>query len=289
VQGIAATRVAFVRNDQLWVVDSDGENAMPVRNSTGGRSPAWHPGGQFLAFNVLTDAGSQLALHDVASGSTRRLTNTQSGTSGSPQFSPDGMTLFYSFGLDRGSDLYAMDPFRGGAPRRVTAGGGSENISPSFSPDGRRVAFTSGRLINPEVYISDVDGTNVDLLITSRIGDQSYRSNPAWSPDGRRIAFQSQMDGRFQLMVISLQNREVKTLTSESQNEDPSWAPDGRHVVFTSRRSGTDQLWVLDTESARVRQLTRGASSAKHSAWSPPLKGASVPGNTLITPARRER
>jgi len=58
-------------------------------------------------------------------------------------FSPDGMTLFYSFGVDRGSDLFALDPFRGGAKRRVTAGGGSENISPSFSPDGRRFAFAS--------------------------------------------------------------------------------------------------------------------------------------------------
>jgi TolB protein len=289
VQGISATRIAFVRNDQLWVVDSDGENAMPVRNTAGGRSPAWHPSGQYLAFNKLTESGSQLALHTMTTGASRQLTNTSSGTSGSAQFSPDGLTLFYSFGVDRGSDLYAMDPFRGGSARRVTAGGGSENISPSFSPDGRRFAFTSGRLINPEVYISDVDGTNVDLLITSRIGDQSYRSNPAWSPDGRRIAFQSQVDGRFQLMVISLQNREVKMLTSESQNEDPSWAPDGRHLVFTSRRSGTDQLWVLDTESNIVRPLTRGSSAAKQSAWSPQLSGAAVPSNTLITPARRER
>jgi TolB protein len=289
VQGISATRIAFVRNDQIWQVDSDGENATPVRGTAGGRSPAWHPSGQHLAFNVLTDAGSQIALHDVLSGSTRRLTSTTSGTSGSPMFSPDGMTLFYSFGLDRGSDVWALDPFRGGRPRRVTAGGGSENISPSFSPDGRRFAFTSGRLINPEVYIADVDGTNVDLLITSGTGDQSYRSNPAWSPDGRQIAFQSMVDGRFQLMVISLQNRAVKPLTSESQNEDPSWAPDGRHIVFTSRRSGSDQLWVLDAESGRSRQLTRGSGAAKHGAWSPALKGGSAPTGTLITPDRRER
>jgi TolB protein len=268
-RGIAATRIAFVRGGRLWTVDSDGENATPV-GTEAGLSPAWHPTGRYLAFARPTEAGYQIAMRDLQTGTTRQLTGTQSGSNITPAFSPDGTTLVYAFGEGEGTDLFALDAFSSGPRRRVSVGRGSDNAMPTFSPDGRRVAFTSGRVRNPEIYISDVDGSNVDLLTTTGFGDQQYRSNPAWAPDGRAVAFQSQIDGRFQIMTISLRDRSVRQYTSDSQNEDPHWAPDGRHLVFTSRRTGSEQLWVLDTESNRLRQLTRGAA-ARHGAWSPPV------------------
>jgi TolB protein len=123
------------------------------------------------------------------------------------------------------------------------------------------------------VYITDVDGTNAELLTPYEFGDQNYRSSPDWSPDGRAVAFQSRIGGRFQVMTIALRDRSVKQQTSDGANEDPSWAPDGRHLVFTSTRTGSRQLFVLDTESGRTRQLTRGAA-ARLAAWSPPLATA---------------
>lgn len=270
-RGISATRIAFVRGGRLWQVDSDGANPTPL-GTEAGLSPTWHPTGRYVAFARPTDAGYQIALRDLVTGSTRQLTGTRSGSNITPVFSPDGTTLVYAFGEGEGTDLYALDAFNGGPRRRVSAGRGSDNALPSFSPDGRRLAFTSGRVRNPEIYISDADGSNVDLLTTTGFGDQQYRSNPAWSPDGRLVAFQSQIDGRFQIMTIALRDRSVRQYTSDSANEDPHWAPDARHLVFTSRRTGSEQLWVLDTESNRLRQLTFGAP-ARHGAWSPPLSG----------------
>jgi TolB protein len=140
-------------------------------------------------------------------------------------------------------------------------------VSPSFSPDGSRLAFTSGRNGHPEVYTADIDGSNTELLTPFNFGDQNYRSNPEWSPDGLSIAFQSQLAGRFQIMIITLRDRTVKQLTNDGINEDPSWAPDGRHLVFTSSRTGVRQLFVLDAESGRTRQLTH-ADGARLAAWS---------------------
>ena len=60
--------------------------------------------------------------------------------------------------------------------RRITVGQGSDNMSPEFSPDGGAFAFTSGRAGHPEVYIIDVDGSNVELLTPFNFGDQNYRS-----------------------------------------------------------------------------------------------------------------
>lgn len=269
-RGIAATRVAFVRDQRLWIVDSDGANLQALGNGGVTLSPAWHPTGRYLAYAQLTDDGTHIAVRDLQTGQSRRLGDL-GGTNITPAFSPDGSTLVFSSG-DDGTDLYAVSPFGGEAPRRVTVGRGSPTSSPSFSPDGRKIAFISGRLGHPEVYITDADGANAELLTEAPSGDQPYRSSPDWSPDGRNVAFTSQEGANLQVMVISVRDRKIRQLTGDARNEDPSWAPDGRHLVFTSTRSGAKQLWVLDTESGRTRQLTRGAGITRMAAWSPRME-----------------
>ena len=266
-EGIASTKILFVRSGRIYSIDSDGANETAVTEPGSAMSPAWHPSGQHIAYSVMGQRGTQVYVHDLRTRQARRLVATPGGLNITPTFAPDGRSIVYAHGLDEGTDLIMASAFETSPGRRITVGRGTDNVSPSFSPDGRRIAFTSGRSGPPEVYIMDADGTNAELLTPFNFGDQNYRSNPDWSPDGRLIAFQSQLAGRFQIMTISLRDRSIRQHTSEGQNEDPSWAPDGRHLVFTSSRSGTRQLWVLDVESGRARQLTRGAG-ARLAAWS---------------------
>jgi len=184
---------------------------------------------------------------------------------------PDGETLLYAFGLENGTDLYAVSTFGSDSPRRVTVSRGMDSMSPSYSPDGRRIVYVSNRPGHPELYIADADGTNAELLTPFNFGDQSQRTDPAWSPDGRLIAFQAEKDGRAQIHTVSPRDRSLRQYTNEGRNEDPSWAPDSRHIVFTSNRSGSWQLWILDVESNRVRQLTHATGGARAGAWSPML------------------
>jgi TolB protein len=266
-RGIAQTRILFVRGRRVHVVDSDGEN---VRQLTEGSSlsPTWHRNGRQFAYSTLTDQGvQQIVVREMDGGA--RVVASAPVTNMTPAISPDGSTLVYAHGEESGVDLFAVG-LGGGGARRVTVGRGSDNMSPTFSPDGRRIAFASGRSGHPEVYISDVDGTNAELLTAYAFGDQNYRSNPDWSPDGRLVAFQSLIGGQFQVMTISLRDRSVKQLTRDGRSEDPSWAPDSRHVVVTSTRGGSQQIWVVDAESGKARQLTRGAA-ARMGAWSPVL------------------
>jgi TolB protein len=272
-RGIAASRIAYVSGDRVWVVDADGWGATAV--SSGGRalSPAWHPKGTHLAWSTFAATGWQIVVRDLAAGTSRTVGATTRGLNISPAFAPDGIVLVYSHGEESGTDLFATPALENGPARRITVGRGSENSSPTFSPDGRRLAFTSGRSGRPEIYISDADGTNPELLTAYGFGDQNYRSDPDWSPDGRLVAFQAQLAGRFQIMTIGLRDRAVKQHTSEGTNEGPSWAPDSRHVVFASTRSGAKQLYVLDTETGRVRQITFGGGVSRLPAWSPRLAG----------------
>lgn len=266
VPGVAATRILFIRDQTLWIVDSDGANAHALPGGDNAVQPAWHPNGRTVAHVEYQEDGSHVVVRDLRGGPRRRVSFAQ-GSNITPAFSPDGKTIVFSSGID-GMDLWAV-PLEGGeGPRRVTVGRGSLNLNPSFSPDGRRLAFVTSRLGRPEIYITDADGANPEWLTTTGFGDQSYRSDPAWAPDNRHVAFQTQIEGRFQIATINLRDRSVRQHTLEGVNEQPSWAPDGRHLVFTSNRSGTRQLWVLDTESGRMRQLTRGGA-ARMGVWSP--------------------
>lgn len=267
-RGIAQTRIAFTRGGRVWIVDSDRANVTPATPS--GMSPQWLPGGRGLLYSVLDGVRNPIMMSDLSTGSQRTLVASPGIEHSSPAVSPDGRTVVYARGSDTGTDLYAM-PIEGGAPRRMTVGRGRTSTQPTFSPDGQRIAFVSDRSGHPEVYISDLDGTNVELLTAAAFGDRDYRAGPDWSPDGRLVAFQSRNGGTFQIMIINLRDQSVKLVTTDGRNDDPSWAPDSRHVVFSSTRSGTRQLWIVDVETGRSRQLTFG-SEARLAAWSPRLQ-----------------
>ncbi|HSY82046.1 MAG TPA: hypothetical protein VK807_09800 [Gemmatimonadaceae bacterium] len=266
-RGIAATRVLFVRDGQIYVCDADGYDVKALSPKEGAMSPAWHPSGRYIAYSVFTKAGTEIVIQDLTNGGTRHLVGTPGGLNSAPVFTPDGKWVVYAHGDEVGTDLFAANPFSNDPARRITVGHGTDNTQPTFSPDGQQIAFTSGRSGHPEIYITDFDGTNAELLTPFEFGGEFYREGPDWSPDGRSVVFGSWIGGIFQVETISLRDRSVKQLTSEGRNEDPSYAPDSRHVVFTSTRSGVHELWVLDVESGRVRQLTFG-SEARLAAWS---------------------
>ena len=280
VRGIASTRVVYVRDKQIRIVDSDGANDRVIAGGAAAcfitcASPAWHPNGRAVAYTAMTESGTRLAVRDLESNSVRWVSATPYSIAITPVFSRDGSLLAYSYGAENGTDILVAPALAAGQARRVTIGRGSENLNPTFSPDGRKISFVSGRLGHPEVYITDADGTNVELLTQANVGEQAYRTSPDWSPDGRTIAYHAQIGGVFQLFTIGLRERVPRQLTSDASNEDPWWAPDSRHIVFTSTRSGVPQLFVMDVESGRVRQLTRGAGSRLGS-WSSHL-GSSPP------------
>jgi TolB protein len=272
-RGIAQSRIAYVNNGTLRIVDSDGAETRTITTGRGALSPAWSPTGESVVFTMLGNAGTQVHELDVRTGRTRLVSQIRAGLNITPVYQPDGNAILYAQGTGYGSDL-VLASLDSSAPRRITLGRGSDNTSPSYSPDGRQIAFISGRSGQPQVYIMDADGSNVQLLTAYKPGVRSYRASPDWSPDGRAIAYEQQ-NGNFQLWMIDLRDRVPKQLTSEGENEDPSWAPDSRHIVFSSTRSGDKQLWVLDTETGRTRQLTH-SRGARLSAWSPILANPEV-------------
>jgi tol-pal system beta propeller repeat protein TolB len=265
--GVAASRIAYVANGLIRIVDSDGFNDQSITKRGLSLSPAWHPSGRKVVYSKFLEggAGTQLEEFDLATGHTHTISG--GGLNITPAYSHDGRYVVYASGNESGTDLMMVAVDSPGVVQRLTFGRGSDNGNPTFSPDGRRIAFFSSRSKYPQIYTMDTDGTNVQLLTPFTPGVRSYRSAPDWSPDGRAVAYEQQ-NGDFQVWMIDVRDREPRQLTSEGENEGPSWAPDGRHIALSSTRGGSKQIWILDTESGRFRQLTYN-SGARLAAWSP--------------------
>lgn len=92
---------------------------------------------------------------------------------------------------------------------------------PALSPDGERIAFTKIDDGDAEIYVMDVDGSNVRRLTDNPATDEY----PAWSADGEWIAFHSDRGGEFDIYIMRPNGSDVRQLTFEDTSEmTPDWS-----------------------------------------------------------------
>lgn len=272
-RGIAQSRIAYVDNGDLHVVDADGANDHVVLHGRRALSPAWRHDGRALAYSDLTDAGTQIGWVDLVSGEWKLLTSTKRGLNITPAYSPDDRLLAFATASDGGTGIVLVPAKPDGTfghLRHVTPPRPLDYTSPVFSPDGSRIAYASARPKRPEIYSARLDGS--DERIEAPVTDKSkpYRTSPDWSPDGTAIAFEQQ-NGRFQVWTIGLGGNTPRRLTTAGENEDPTWAPDSRHIAMTTTYGTTRGIWIIDTVTGHRRQLTTG-DDGRLAAWSPILE-----------------
>lgn len=142
-------RIAFVRDDGIWVMDADGSQAKQIHHDPAGDEwPVWSPDGRQVAFLASPvcgpcDPGITWALSIInADGSGLRKIPDMSSPD-RPAWSPDRQTLVFEGRMDdpqtaaNGLQSIRLD---GSGQRQLTTGPDS---SPAFSPDGR-LAFLRG-------------------------------------------------------------------------------------------------------------------------------------------------
>jgi TolB protein len=256
------SKIAFVSNrdgnDELYMMDYDGANQTRLTfNNVTDYSPTWSPDGAHIAYTSYQQQTAGIYILDVYEG--KRTAVSTRGGNFTPAWSPDGKKLAFSSSMESNQDnqeIYVADiefsPTRVGRIKRLTFTPASD-ISPTWSPHGREIAFTSDRGGTPQIYIMDVDGSNVRRISMGA----NWNDSPAWSPTGDRIVYVARVDNLFDLYVYNIRSASFQKLTeTTARNESPSWSPDGRHIVFTSNMKGGTQLWAVDSDGANFRQLT---------------------------------
>lgn len=284
--GIAATRIAFVRrmddeSQDLWVVDSDGENLRRMnreRAEDGGYpivlSPAWSPDGRRVAYSSYRTGMPRLYELNLETGEERAVPTPRAGDYITPTYHPDGERLVFAVNGGGGSGLYTYDLASDCCFERLTEGRW-EDISPSFSPDGSRFVFNSNRLgpTAPQIYVMAPGDSRPSIVSPYVYERPGYYTSAEWSPTGDRVAFHGRIEqrGTHHILVSEIDRRgRIVQLTQDGNNEDPSWAPDGRHLVYAGERGWGHGLFIVDVESGETRTLVSGMA-VRMPAWSPSL------------------
>jgi Tol biopolymer transport system component/DNA-binding winged helix-turn-helix (wHTH) protein len=145
-----------------------------------------------------------------------------------------GKRLAYVAGQNT-TNIWRADT-RTGLPRTVLAPSIVLQRNPDISPDGKRIAFESERSGFNEVWVANLDGS--DVLQLSNFHRAALTGSPRWSPDGRWIVFDSRVSGRAAIYIVdpgTATPRQVST--SGIPAAMPSWSTDGKWIYLSSQPS----------------------------------------------------
>jgi tricorn protease-like protein len=124
-------------NQEVWVCDADGSNALQLVAMGRSGSPRWSPDGRQIAFDSNVEGSWQIYTISAQGGRPRRMTRS-SANNNTPSWSHDGNWIYFASDRTGGSPAWQIwkIPAGGGEPVQVTRLGG---YSPFESHDGTTI------------------------------------------------------------------------------------------------------------------------------------------------------
>jgi WD40 repeat protein len=160
--------------------------------------------------------------------------------------SRDGRTVLFNSPIS-GHNLWTLPLDGRAAPRQITSIPGNAVAHSSLSPDGSRVAFASSATGNSDIWVQNVDGTNLRQLTNDAVAD----SWPIWSPDGRWIAFMAQHEGRATAWRVPADGGPAQEIFDDALRGDWIGQPAGTGTWIATSR-GQQSLKLFDVERQAV-------------------------------------
>jgi dipeptidyl aminopeptidase/acylaminoacyl peptidase len=211
-------RLAFVRDEEIWVVETDGSRlTRAVARPGRGRDPRWSPDGHRLAFLSRRRGWSQVWVIEAPVPRRGRPANEPKP----PR--PTALT-------EPGTDVEAFE----------------------WSPDGTRLAVMSqggtDDLEAAQIAIVDV-ATRTKRVVA---GERTHDTGARWMPDGS-LLYVSDADGWFQVVRLTADGHDRIVLTAGDREHGepgggvgyaPLPSPDGQRFVHIEVHDGLQDLIV---------------------------------------------
>jgi Tol biopolymer transport system component len=233
---------------------------------------AWSPDSTTL---LLTGAPAGIAelYHVDANGDNLRIFTENIDDSLMQVWSPDGRYIVFVSGRGYGEwNIFRMDSDGSNVlPLTSSSGEGENNMFPAVSPDSQRIAFVSDRDSSQDVYLMNIDGSNLQRLTATT----SSEMLASWSPDGQKLLVIAQPLGLTSgdIYVIDVANGNTRQLIQHGGfifSSSPSWSPDGSEILFVyQNESGAADIYITNADGGNMRRLTDNPDLDSFPAWQP--------------------
>jgi Tol biopolymer transport system component len=266
------TTVCYETRSGLRVISLDGSPSIPLTSDKQlDFDPVWSSDGRHIYFSSYRDGTTPAIWRIKSSGGRAQPVTWGAGVASHPTLSQDRTRLAYTT-EDLHHILVFLDLETGEKHELPNV---RDDWMPTLSPDRSAVVFGSDRRrTDQELWIQDLNGTEPTGPLRPLKTNLGVPSFPAFSPDGEWIAFHRILDGRRDIMTLSLSTGQSHQFTDDPDDDvRPAWSPDASRLTFASLRSGTWQIWIAGVENGRRAsepwQLTREKASAQAPSWSP--------------------
>jgi serine/threonine protein kinase len=237
------------------------------RISTDGNvfSPAISPDEKYVTYVSGETGNHSLVVRQVSTDSIVTLIKPQERNLFGPTFSPEGDYIYY---LQTSKDfvintLYRI-PTLGGEPKKIIEDVDSDV---TFSPDGKKLVFHRNVSKDATVLImtADINGSNVETLLSSTDTEFNIVSNPKWSPQGDVILVRAFNNfggivDKIGIGIISLADKKLKIFDSKKWNRvnDLHWLKDGSGFLLSARENedSSYQIWQTSYPQGQIKSIT---------------------------------
>lgn len=217
---------AKFRNADMLLLDLESGKRSLISYRNGINSgAAFTPNGQHIYLTISQGSNPDIYKMNLDGSLSSKITNGPAGALNvEPNMSRQNKLAFSSDRAGRPM-IYTADA-DGSNVKRVTFAG-VFNSSPSFSPDGKKIAFAGQSESNFDIFVMNVDGTEMVRLTSARKSNGKMASNedPSFSPDGRFVMYTSNRTGTNQIYISTVDGTEERRVTNDNFNYfKPKWS-----------------------------------------------------------------
>ena len=211
-----------------------------------GRSLAFDPGGDHVAFFGRTGKGRSLFLVSVLDGKIKRKIKVPLDQPQAPALLPDGRHAVFA-GLREGvADIWKLD-METGTVENLTRDDFYDN-NPQVSPDGKLIVYERNVSGNRKIYAFPLDDPSRKTQLTFGPFDDTA---PYFSTEGNTIYYSSDEDNDiFNLRGLDLQTGAIQQYTEVfggAMAPAPVSGPEGDRLAFITYFKGEYRLHTQDT------------------------------------------
>jgi dipeptidyl aminopeptidase/acylaminoacyl peptidase len=243
-------KIAFARDGDVWIVDSDGLNEEQITSGPAiDGSPRWSPDGSAIAFSRHSGDRDRIFIYEI-DGSLNRLGDLE--RVGNPAWAPGGRRMVVRV-LGNPNKLFDFPWLSIVSDQGRVIRSHINDLAGAFdsdwSPLGDRIAYAPAMDGIASVFSIDTHGGDSLALSPAPRDLGDFTHDPSWAPDASLVAFGHPQELYCEPLVPNGQScayltqiyvvksdgsglTQLTTFDSGHEDDRPTWSPDGTRIVY---------------------------------------------------------